>query len=69
MGDCAGPGRGIRPGMASFDVTWNDDRGQQTVEADDVVLTGGEYEFWRGGEVFLRVPARVIRDISPQADF
>jgi hypothetical protein len=54
--------------MASFDVTWNDDRGQQTVEADDVVLAGGQYEFWRGGEVFLRAAARDIRDISPQAD-
>jgi hypothetical protein len=58
----------MRPGMASFDVTWNDDRGQQTVEADDVVLTDGEYEFWRDGEVFLRVPVREIREIRPQAD-
>jgi hypothetical protein len=54
--------------MASFDVTWNDHRGQQTVEADDVVLTGGVYEFWRGGEVFLRAPARQIREVLPQAD-
>jgi len=54
--------------MVSFDVTWNDDRGQQTVEADDVVLTGGSYEFWRGGTVFLRVPAREIREVNPQND-
>ena len=61
-----------RPGyataMVSFDVTWNDDRGQQTVEADDVVLTGETYEFWRGGAVFLRVPARDIREVAPQND-
>ncbi len=61
-------GSGYPPGMASFDVTWNDDRGQQTVEADDVVLTDGRYEFWRADEVFLRAPARDIREVSPQDD-
>ncbi len=54
--------------MSTFDVTWNDDRGQQTIEADDVVLTGGVYEFWRDGEVFLRAPTHLIREVSPQAD-
>jgi hypothetical protein len=54
--------------MASFDVTWNDDRGQQTVEVDDVVLEDGVYEFWRGGEVCLRAEAREIREVRPQAD-
>ncbi len=54
--------------MASFDVTWNDDRGQQTVEADDATLTGGVYEFWRDGAVFLRAPAGEIRELTPQDD-
>ena len=54
--------------MSAYDVTWNDDRGQQTIEADDVVLTGGVYEFWRDGEVFLRAPAHLIREVNPQAD-
>ena len=61
-------GSGYPPGMASFDVTWNDDRGQQTVEADDVVLIDGRYEFWRADEVFLRAPVRDIREVSPQDD-
>ncbi len=54
--------------MASFDVTWNDDRGQQTVEADDVVRDDGGYEFWRDGEVFLRAKAGEIREVVPQDD-
>jgi hypothetical protein len=54
--------------MGTYDVTWNDDRGQQTIEADDVVRTDGGYEFWRGGEVFLRAEAREIREVVPQAD-
>ena len=61
-------GSGYPPGMASFDVTWNDDRGQQTVEADDVVRDDGGYEFWRDGEVFLRAKAGEIREVVPQDD-
>jgi hypothetical protein len=53
--------------MASYEVTWNDERGQQTLEADDVVLEDGIYEFWRGNDVFLRVPSSDIKELSPAA--
>jgi hypothetical protein len=54
--------------MASYEVTWNDERGQQTLEADDVVLEDGIYEFWRGNDVFLRVPTSDIKELSPAAE-
>ena len=54
--------------MASYEVTWNDERGQQTLEADDVVLEDGIYEFWRGDDVFLRVPSSDIKELSPAAE-
>jgi hypothetical protein len=53
--------------MPTYDVTWNDERGQQSLEADQVVLEDGIYEFWRGNEVFLRVPASDIQKLSPDA--
>jgi len=48
-------------------VTWNDERGEQSLEADDVVLEDGIYEFWRGNDVFLRVPTGDIKDLNPAA--
>jgi hypothetical protein len=54
--------------MASYEVTWTDERGQQTLEADDVVLEDGIYEFWRGDNVFLRVPTTDIKELSPAAE-
>ena len=53
--------------MPNFDVTWNDERGQQTLEADQVVLEDGVYEFWRGDDVFLRVPTADIKELTPPA--
>jgi hypothetical protein len=53
--------------MPTYDVTWNDERGQQSLEADQVVLEDGIYEFWRGNEVFLRVPVSDIQALSPDA--
>jgi hypothetical protein len=54
--------------MATYDVTWNDERGQQSLEADDVILEDGIYEFWRGNDVFLRVPVSDVRELTPAAD-
>ena len=51
--------------MATYDVTWNDERGQQSLEADDVILEDGVYEFWRGNDVFLRVPSTDIKELVP----
>jgi len=48
-------------------VTWNDERGQQSLEADQVVLEDGIYEFWRGDDVFLRVPTADIKELTPAA--
>jgi hypothetical protein len=53
--------------MPTYDVTWNDERGQQALEADQVVLEDGIYEFWRGDDVFLRVPASDIKELTPAA--
>jgi hypothetical protein len=53
--------------MPTYDVTWNDERGQQSLEADQVVLEDGIYEFWRGDDVFLRVPASDIAELNPAA--
>jgi hypothetical protein len=53
--------------MPTFDVTWNDERGQQSLEADQVVLEDGIYEFWRGDDVFLRVPSADIKELTPPA--
>jgi len=39
-----------------------------TLEADDVVLEDGIYEFWRGDDVFLRVPSTDIKELSPAAE-
>jgi hypothetical protein len=54
--------------MATYDVTWNDERGRQSLEADDVILEDGVYEFWRGNDVFLRVPTSDIKELTPAAD-
>jgi hypothetical protein len=54
--------------MAIYDVTWNDERGRQLLEADDVVLEDGIYEFWRGNDVFLRVPTSDVKELTPAAD-
>ncbi len=51
--------------MPIYDVNWNDERGNQKLQADDVVLEDGIYEFWRGKEAFLRVPATDIDTIDP----
>jgi hypothetical protein len=59
---------GIPEAMAAYEVTWNDERGQQTLEADDVVLEDGIYEFWRGDDVFLRVPSTDIKELTPAAE-
>ena len=60
--------RGKGPGMTTYDVTWADERGRQSLEADDVVLEDGIYEFWRYDDVFLRAPADQVREITPQAE-
>ena len=53
--------------MATYQVTWNDERGEQSLEADDVVLEDGIYEFWRENDVFLRVPSGDIKELTPAA--
>jgi hypothetical protein len=53
--------------VPTYDVNWNDERGNQKLEADDVILEDGIYEFWRGNEAFLRVPAADIGSIDPAA--
>jgi hypothetical protein len=53
--------------MTTYDVTWTDERGRQSLEADDVVLEDGIYEFWRDDDVFLRAPADQVHEITPQA--
>ena len=63
----AGPSWGRSVGMPTYDVTWNDERGQQSLEADQVVLEDGIYEFWRGDDVFLRVPTSDIKELTPAA--
>jgi hypothetical protein len=55
-------------GMATYQVTWNDERGVQSLEADDVVLEDGIYEFWRENDVFLRVPTSDIKELTPAAE-
>jgi hypothetical protein len=54
--------------MPTYDVTWNDERGRQSIEADQVVLEDGIYEFWRGEDAFLRVPASDIKELTPPAE-
>jgi hypothetical protein len=54
--------------MATYHVTWNDERGEQDLVADDVVLEDGIYEFWRDDDVFLRVPSSDIRELIPTAE-
>jgi hypothetical protein len=61
----SGRGQGKPDAMPSYEITWNDERGQQTLEADQVVVDEDIYEFWRGDDVFLRVPASDITSISP----
>jgi hypothetical protein len=53
--------------MPTYDVTWNDERGRQSLEADQVVHEDGIYEFWRGDDVFLRVPSSDIKELTPAA--
>ncbi|GAA2485887.1 hypothetical protein [Winogradskya humida] len=53
--------------MATYNVIWNDERGTQALEADDVILEDGIYEFWRENEVFLRVPTTDIKELTPIA--
>jgi hypothetical protein len=54
--------------MATYQVTWNDERGQQSLEADNVILEDGIYEFWRGDDVFLRVPTTDVKELTPAAE-
>lgn len=54
--------------MATYDVTWNDERGQQEIDADDVILEDGIYEFWRGDTPFLRAPADQVNALQRRAD-
>ncbi len=51
--------------MPSYEIKWNDERGDQTLEADQVVYEDGIYEFWRGNDAFLRVPESDIDTIDP----
>jgi hypothetical protein len=53
--------------MTTYSVKWNDERGDQSLEADEVVLEDGIYEFWRGNDAFLRVPAGDVKELSPAA--
>lgn len=53
--------------MTTYDVHFNDERGHQQLEATDVVVEDGIYEFWRGDDVFLRVPAAAVESIDPPA--
>ena len=62
------PGQGMSVCMATYQVTWNDERGVQSLEADDVVLEDGIYEFWRENDVFLRVPTSDIKELTPAAE-
>jgi hypothetical protein len=51
--------------MPTYEIKWNDERGDQSLEADQVVYEDGIYEFWRGDDAFLRVPKADINTISP----
>lgn len=51
--------------MPTYHVHWNDERDHQDLDADEVVLDDGIYEFWRGKDAFLRVPASAIESIDP----
>lgn len=53
--------------MATYNVTFSDERGQQTFEADDVIVDEGIYEFWKANAVFLRTPADQVTSIDPPA--
>jgi hypothetical protein len=53
--------------MTTYLVTWNDERGEQSLEADEVVLEDGIYEFWRDDDAFLRVPTGDVKELSPAA--
>ena len=59
------PGCGKPDAMPVYEITWNDERGQQSLEADQVVYEDGIYEFWRGDDAFLRVPESDIDSIDP----
>ncbi len=54
--------------MPTYDVTWADERGQQEIDADDVVLEDGIYEFWRGNDAFLRAPADQVNSLQRRED-
>lgn len=51
--------------MTAYKIAWNDERGDQTLEADTVILEDGIYEFWRGDDAFLRVPTTDVKTIDP----
>jgi hypothetical protein len=51
--------------MPTYEIKWNDERGDQSLEADQVVYEDGIYEFWRGDDAFLRVPESDIDTIDP----
>jgi hypothetical protein len=54
--------------MTTYKIAWNDERGDQSLEADNVILEDGIYEFWRGDDAFLRVPIADIDTIEPPVE-
>ena len=54
--------------MAKYTIRFNDERGVQELELDDVMLEDGIYEFWRGKDVIERIPAEQIDSVDPNPD-
>lgn len=50
--------------MALYRINFNDERGVQELELDDVQLEDGIYELWRGREAIERIPADQIAGIE-----
>ncbi|HUE58418.1 MAG TPA: hypothetical protein VMO88_02435 [Acidimicrobiales bacterium] len=54
--------------MAKYTIRFNDERGVQELELDDVMLEDGIYELWRGKDVIERIPAEQIDSVDPNPD-
>ncbi len=51
--------------MTTYQIHFNDERGVQALELDDLQLEDGIYEFWRGNEAIERIPADQIDKVDP----
>jgi hypothetical protein len=51
--------------MTTYQIHYRDERGQQSIELDDVQLEDGIYELWRDNEAIERIPADQIEKVEP----